>query len=335
MKRSSTAAFQSTAPCERAGFDQRLCREVHQLHLEVAAAEPGRRLLQEPGQRAGGDVGRQVVALGQARGGFLLVGVEEVDALAAALDHGAQLVALLGDHVVGRDADRLGVGRQLGVEPGNDLVLGAGLHLLRVDRLGNDGDVDLVVLERGQAGAEIADRHHGHFGRLDAVRLQHREDGALAHRLGPAVDEALALEVLGRVDLLARPRHPEGARPVGAAADDLDREAFLEGAEHRRKGDLGEQRVARHHVAHAGAAALGGQDAGDIDAGLLEVALVERHRIGRAVEQRRIVGDDDILGARGACEAKAERKRSQYRANRFHGRPPVGRSLRGPALLLS
>ena len=58
------------------------------------------------------------------------------------------------------------------------------------------------------------------------MRIQDREDAALADRLRPAIDEALALEVLGRIDLHVRPRYPEAARAVGAAADDLDVEAF-------------------------------------------------------------------------------------------------------------
>jgi hypothetical protein len=103
---------------------------------------------------------------------------------------------------------------------------------------------------------------------------------------GRLIDEALALEVLGLVDLLARPRHPEGARPVGAAADDLDREAFLEGAERRRKATSANSVSPAIMLRTRGAAALGGQDAGDVDAGLLEVALVEGDRVGRAVEQR-------------------------------------------------
>src|SRR5262249_47600544 len=62
------------------------------------------------------------------------------------------------------------------------------------------------------------------------------------------------------------------------------------------------------------APALGGQDGGEVDAVLLEEALVERDGVGRAVEQRGVVGDDDVLGAGGAGEAKAEGKRSRDRA---------------------
>ena len=235
---------------QRADRSQRLGHRFHQRLLELAAAPPGRIHLEDVVQRAGGDIRRQVVGLGQDGGRLLGIGVEELDALAAGLDDGAQLLGLLGDHLVGRDGDRLRVGRQLLVEPRQDLVLHAGLLLLGVDRLGNDRDVDLVVIERRQAGAEIADRDHLHVGDRHVPRVQRGQRHAFTHRLRPGIDEALALEVGGLVDRLARPRHPEAAAAIGAAAQDLDVEAFLDGAERRRQRHLGEQRVARHHVAH-------------------------------------------------------------------------------------
>jgi len=141
----------------------------------------------------------------------------------------------------------------------------------------------------------------------------------------PAEDEAFALEILRLVDHLSRARDPKAARSVGAAADDFYRKAFLDRTERGRKGHFGEQRVARHHVAHAGAAALGGQDAGDVDAGLLEVALVEGHRIGRAVKQRCVMCDDQIFGAsrsrRGETDSSQD-ERAQLCLQRTHEFPP-------------